>query len=64
MWTCASCGMTFEIEELGTFFGVDFIRESFRIVNIMKKMHLTNEELALMKAVTVLYTGEITLPVF
>ena len=49
--------MTYGIDELANYIGTNFISETYRAAKIFKQLELTAVEMALIKALSVLFTG-------
>ena len=56
--TCSSCGMTFDRDSLCKIFGPEVITEVFNCVKIAQRLALSQEEMGLVKAITVFCTGK------
>ncbi len=58
VYTCSSCGQTYDKNEMGTYFDITYCNEMFRIAQVLHNINMTDIETALVIAISLLSTGK------
>jgi hypothetical protein len=60
LYTCPSCEQTMHMREMEIHFNYDYVSEKFRISKILKQIKMTDQEIAMVQAIVLLATDDVT----